>query len=442
MNMLDDILADEFEVTPATNQPFLDTANCYDELVERYQAAAKQFGEAKKKGEFSDDLSAWMEEKSVKDPKSSRFTPAKNYQLLKNETDSRLRNGSKLTNISIEITDLDRSLYELSESIENARLIQDNYRLRKQCTRPDGGINLEEAAKIKHCFSQGRELYRSGTVGSLIVKPLNYFYAITAYAYGIILLNNPLRYRKDMLPGSHGINYEPESIQIQFGGDMPRGTFSDLHSSFPQNLIKTSELELTGSSLSSICSFYEQRVTCSLGTLLSMVPEMGDFFRIATGQDSRTHPLAVKPSTQITDPSPTFVIGNGVLKPDMDRLARSFPEMQIEEVRGQVHISVPADRISEIRASIYSDIQGKLWYIDNPFEPIQMPELCLHFLILSMFSNIMRYRPDEWGGLVDNDVSANVSLAARHYFSVIERKFNCIILRETSAFFPYAEGGW
>lgn len=436
--MLDDILADDFSVTAATNQPFIDTSKDYSKILSDYSAAAKEYGSERKKEEKKIAIAEWMREREIPDPKDPAFTPLKNYHLLKSEVEKRVCNGSKLTNIEIEITDLDRSLYELSESIENARLIQDNYRLRKQCTKPDGGINLEEAAKIKHCFSQGRELYRSGTVGSLIVKPLNYFYAITAYAYGIILLNNPLRFRKDMLPGSHGINYLPDSIQIQFGGDMPRGTFSDLHTSFPQNLIKTHDLELTGSALNSICSYYEQRVTCSLGTLLSMVPEMGDFFKIATGRDSRTHPLTVKPSSQVTDPSPTFVIGNGVLKPDLDRIQRSFKDMEIEEVRGQIHIRVPAERIRDIDATIYSDIQGKLWYVDNPFEPVQIPEICLHFLILSIFSNIMRYRPDEWGGLVDNDVSANVSLAARHYFSVIERKFNCLVLRESSAFFPYA----
>lgn len=435
---LETILDDKYSVTPATNQAYIDQSKDYADFERIYRKATKEFGTQKESGKFCGSLPEYMAKHNIIDLKDKTLTPYRNYHLLKNELEARQRNGSRLAEIAIDISDLDRSLSELSESIENTKLIQEVYRARKQTTKDDGGISVVEAAKIKHCFYQGRELYKSGTTGSLLVKPLNYFYALTAYTYGIIILNNPTRFRKDMLPGSHGINYLPDSVEVQFGGDMPRGTFSDLHTSFPQNLIRGFDTEIMGSSMPSLIALYRNRVTCSLGTLLSLVPEMAEFYKIATGRDSRVHKLSIVPSRQVRDPSISFQIGNGIKRPSPKGIEQGFPGCRSYEEGGRINVVVERERVGEIQACIYTDINGRLWFIDDPFHPTHLPEVCLHFLILAIFSNIMRYRPDEWGGLVDNDVSANVSMATRHYFSVLERKFNVIILRNASLFFPYA----
>ncbi len=60
------------------------------------------------------------------------------------------------------------------------------------------------------------------------MKPLVWFYSLTAYARAVIILNNPIRYNLDTLPGSHGLNYLPTEIKIQFGGATKQGTFSEL----------------------------------------------------------------------------------------------------------------------------------------------------------------------------------------------------------------------
>ena len=100
---------------------------------------------------------------------------------------------------------------ELLENIENTSQIKELYRIRKRTVKRDdkSGLTTEEANKIRNCLRQGRDLYWAGKHGSLMVKPLNFFYALTAYAYAAIILNNPLRYSLENLPGSHGLNYLP-----------------------------------------------------------------------------------------------------------------------------------------------------------------------------------------------------------------------------------------
>lgn len=81
------------------------------------------------------------------------------------------------------------ALVELLENVENTEHIRDLYRLRKRTSGKDkkSGIGSEEATRLKNCMRQGRELYTSGLAGSLMVKPLNFFYALTAYSYVVLI---------------------------------------------------------------------------------------------------------------------------------------------------------------------------------------------------------------------------------------------------------------
>lgn len=336
--------------------------------------------------------------------------------------------------------DFDDSLIELAESIENYTEIKDLYALRKRTvgTSKNAGINADDAKKIKNCLSQGRELYLSGRAGSLMVKPLSFFYSMTAYTYGVVILNNPLRYRKDMLPGSHGMSYLPDLIQAQFGGDSPRGTFSDLVTSFPTHLIKTPGVEFSIDCVDSVIQFYENKFSVSLGTLLSMVPEMNDYYKLTTGKSSRCYPLEIVNANDPRSLIWNFLIGDGETRPSIDSVEQSFAGFQRSDRHGKFIVSVPASRASSINACIYTDIRGSLWYIENPFHPVILPEIGLHFLISSMFSNIMRYRPDEWGSVLLNEVRSEISLITRHYFSSIQKKFLLIILRQITKYIPYA----
>ncbi|WP_155720926.1 YaaC family protein, partial [Gluconobacter oxydans] len=217
-------------------------------------------------------MRAFEIEKALPDIKDPALLPSKNTYLLHKEIKRRLSREDPLSLLPIEPLDFDDATLELAESLENTAEIRELYKIRKASigSSPNAGISAEEAAKIKNCFNQGRELFLSGRNGSLMVKPLNFFYALTAYTYGVIILNSPFRYRKDMLPGSHGMAYLPASIQAQFGGDSARGTFSDLVSAFPTHLVKTPGISFNIDCSNSLMRFYENRFDVSLGTLLRL----------------------------------------------------------------------------------------------------------------------------------------------------------------------------
>lgn len=379
----------------------------------------------------------------IQDPKDKALIPAKNLSILKKEIKGRVDRLDPVKSLSIEPLDFDDAIIELAESIENLTEIRELYRLRKTSVgnSKNAGIAESEAAKIRNCFTQGRELYLAGRNGSLMVKPLNFFYGLTAYTYGIIVLNNPLRYRKDMLPGSHGMSYIPTTIQAQFGGDTARGTFSDLVGAFPTHLINSSGFVFNIDCSKSIMAFYENKFDVSLGTLISLIPEMADYYALTTGLKSRCYPLKIVSISDARSVTWEFQIGNGETRPTRLSLETAFPGFALSERHGQSIVSVPPAQVSSISATIYNDLRGDLWYVDNPFYPVVLPEIAVHFLINSMFSNIMRYRPDEWGNVLSNDVSSNISLLTRHYFSTFQRKFMLLVLRSASRYFPYAMRG-
>ena len=281
-------------------------------------------------------------------------------------------------------------------------------------------------------------MYLAGRQGSLMVKPLNFFYALTAYSYGAIVLNNPLRYSKGNIPGSHGMSYLPDSVQAQFGGDSARGTFSDLVTAFPTHLVKNNNIEINIDCTESLLSFYNTKFSVSLGTLLSMVPEMSDYYKLTTGKTSRCHRIEVSNANDPRSLTWEFHIGDGENRPNTDGIEASFGDFQKSERFGKIVVTVPASKASSLKACIYTDVRGGLWYVDNPFFPVILPEIAIHFLISSMFSNIMRYRPDEWGNVLLNDVTSSISLLTRHYFSSFQRKFFVVILRSLSRYIPYA----
>jgi hypothetical protein len=241
-----------------------------------------------------------------------------------------------------------------------------------------------------------------------------------------------------IVPGSHGMSYLPDAIQAQFGGDSARGTFSDLVMAFPTQLLKRPNIEISIDCSQSLISYFKLKFSVSLGTLLSMIPEMTEYYKLTTRENSRCHPLEVVNANDPRSLTWEFHIGDGERRPSLDGIENSFPGFSRAERFGKVVVTVPASGASTIKACIYTDVRGNLWYVDNPFFPVVLPEIAVHFLTNSMFSNIMRYRPDEWGSVILNEVSSNITLITRHYCSSFQRKFLLVIRRSLSRYIPYA----
>ncbi|HVV92621.1 MAG TPA: YaaC family protein [Hyphomicrobiales bacterium] len=438
--MLEEIVKDDVHSIKASNQPLFDVSTDFAALREQQDALVakwKALGVAERM-QYT-DIEDFKTKAGLPNLKSDILQPARNFYLISSEVQARLRSQDDLRLLPIEGIDFDDSVIELAESLENVPDIRELYRLRKKTVgkSANSGINAEEALRLKNCFSQGRELYLAGRNGSLMVKPLNFFYAMTAYAYGIIVLNNPLRFNKGNLPGSHGLGYLPDVVQAQFGGDVARGTFSDLVTSFPTQLVKGINLEMHLDCTESILSYYENRFSVSLGTLLSIVPEMAAYYKLTTGLSSRCFPLEIVSANDPRSLKWEFRIGNGEIRPRPSSIDESFPGFESSERFGKTVVIVPAGDIHRLRSCIYSDTYGNFWFIDNPFFPVILPEIAVNFLISYIFSNIMRYRPDEWGNVLTNDVPSNVSLLTRHYFSSLQRKFFILVLRSISRYIPY-----
>jgi hypothetical protein len=439
--MLEEIAHDKLSRLTASNQPIFSNDASYDNLVIKKARALEDWkglgkiGQSKFKG-----LQDYEKQNDVGDLKDPDLIPSKNTSIVLKEVKGRIDREDPLSLLGIEPLDFDDAVMELSESLENVSEIRELYKVRKTSVgeSANAGISADEAKKLKNCFSQGRELFLAGRNGSLMVKPLNFFYALTAYTYGIIILNNPLRYRKDMLPGSHGMAYLPAPIQAQFGGDTARGTFSDLVSSFPTHLVKTPSISFSIDCSNSVMELYNTRFEVSLGTLLSMIPEMSEYFELTTGQKSRCYPLEIISANDPRSVTWEFQIGNGESRPPSNCVNEAFEGFPVPERHGKIIVTIQAAKASRIKATIYTDLRGQLWFIENPFFPVILPEVAIHFLITSVFSNIMRYRPDEWGSVLLNEVSSKISLLTRHYFSSFQRKFMLLILRSASRYLPYA----
>ncbi|MGE8449588.1 MAG: hypothetical protein ACN6OP_02975 [Pseudomonadales bacterium] len=97
--------------------------------------------------------------------------------MVRNEIFERIKNSNKLGSLSINELHFEQALLELVENLENTEHIKEIYKLRKLTAggSRSSGIKDEESDRLKNCLRQGRELYLSGKLGSLLVKPLNFF---------------------------------------------------------------------------------------------------------------------------------------------------------------------------------------------------------------------------------------------------------------------------
>ncbi|MEZ5587002.1 MAG: YaaC family protein [Sedimenticolaceae bacterium] len=439
--MLDNLLTELVEPVPAQNNPpFLDNG-AYDAIAQRKQDLLEAWKRLSKdqKAEHKGDLKKYFRANGLGETSNPDVAPSKNFYLLRKEIEARIAVDPPSQLLPINDLHFEQSILELVENMENTGHIRELYRIRKKATGDarNSGINAIEAARLKNCMRQGRELYLAGKSGALMVKPLNYFYSLTAYAYALIILNNPIRYSLDSLPGSHGLNYIPDGMKTQVGGDMPQGTFSDLLSSFPTLTSRNADFHIHQDASDSILKFYALRHTVGVGTLLSMIPEIREYYRIATGRAGRTHPLSVSMGKSERNVVWEFQIGDGERRPTMADVENSFRGFEIVERYGKYLVKVPASEASKISAAIYSDARGGLWYVENPFYPVVFPEICVHFLLTSTLSNLMRYSPDHWGSVLLNETNSEQSLIARKYLSAFENKFPILLLRSLSKYYPY-----
>lgn len=325
-------------------------------------------------------------------------------------------------------------IMDLLMSLENENYIKDIYKRKK--LKVTGGLNTTECTILIDCIRQGRSLLQAGSTAEMLSKPLIDFYASSAYAYAIIVLNSPLHKSIDSLKGSHGHSYNHKNGTIDFGGNIPNGTFIDLLFSMPIIQINCSNIHFKYTIMRSLELIQNHTISLSLLTLLSMVPELQSQYRNVDKEHKLIHELKIGTGVKNMKATYMFEIGDGQNLPDETNIKKSFATSEVTYKDGHIQIAIEADAISNIMPLIYQDINGRLWYVESPIDNLILPEICLHFLIISALCNIMRYSPNEWSDILFNKVSSEFSLLISKYLRLFEQKFPMLVAQYLTNYLP------
>ena len=390
----------------------------YNTFAAQYDAlSSKGKGEYKGKDEF------------IFQKSGISLTPLnKNYQKLIAETSERVNDQAQPETLVIDNFVDNKTIIDLLASIENEEYIKALYKKKK--LKVSSGINTQDANLLLECLRQGRSLLEAGQKADILAKPLIDFYAATAFAYALIVINSPLHKSINSLKGSHGHAYNHLNGTVDFGGDIPSGTFLDLLCAFPVAQIHTGNVDIKYSILDSVNFVQNNSISLSLLTLLSMVPELTGYYKQVDKEHTSVHKLNIDTSIINSKIQYNFYIGDGISKPNKEKICKCFNtnEEHIKDDQGGYKVSIEADEVSSISPIIYRDVRGNLWYVESPIDGLYLPEICLHFLIISALCNIMRYSPHEWSMILNNKVSPQFSLLINRYISVFETKYPMILV--------------
>ncbi len=359
----------------------------------------------------------------------------KNYHKLYDEIAEKLKSSIEPPVLHIDSFGYEDVLWDLLRSIESESRIREIYKKKKLAVKGTG-LNADTAEKIVDCLRQGRGLFEAGKIAGALSKPLIYFYSFTSFAYAIAIMNSPIRFKFESMKNSHGHKYNHDDSTIRFGGGVPWGTFGEIMVSIPVTFIKEKSFSIRVSNLDSILHFQKNEFEFSILTLLSMIPEVADYFKMIDPNNCAT--FALKISTELINEKAMyiFVIGNGTMKPDRESIEDDFPGCDISEEHGNVKITVSTENMKKISPNIYQDSYGNLAYIKKTVPSLVLPEICLHFLIMSWFSIVMRYAPYEWSKILTNGYSSEFTLLVNNYLRIFEQKYPLMLSRMLSDYFP------
>ena len=250
------------------------------------------------------------------------------------------------------------------------------------------------------------------------------------------MINSPIHKSLDSLKGSHGHTYNHKDNTIEFGGKIPSGTFIDLLASIYMPQVVTDTISLQYSALPSLDYIQNHEISISLLALLSAVPELRDQVIQIPGVRKIVYPLIINNNIKTGEVVYAFEIGNGVEKPAEESLKRIFNVDKIVEANGKYIVEVPANKMLNAMPTIYQDCRGSFWYVDPLVEGLYLPEICLHYLIISALCNIMRYSPHEWNNILSNKISSEFSLLISKYLRLFELKYPMLVVQQLTNFSP------
>lgn len=359
-----------------------------------------------------------------------------NYKKITDEISYKLKHENYYNILPVNIYTEKETIMDLLASLENEKYIKTIYKEKK--TQVSSPLNTDTATKLMDSIRQGRSLLQSAKNANMLSKPLIDFYAASAYAYAMIVINSPLHKSLDSLKGSHGHTYNHINSTIEFGGKIPSGTFIDLLASIYLPQVVTKEVHFKYSALSSLDFIQNNEIKISLIALLSTVPELQEQILKIDSAKNVVYNLNISNGVERNQVIYIFEIGDGIHKPNTESLKNTFGIMdnEIKEENGKYIVKICADKISNILPTIYQDINGNLWYVEPLIKELYLPEICLHFLIISALCNIMRYSPHEWNNILSNKISSDFSLLVSKYLRIFEIKFPMLLVQQLTNYLP------
>lgn len=360
----------------------------------------------------------------------------KNYKKLCEEININLLSKKYYDILFIDRYSEKDTVMDLLASLENENYIKKIYKQKKQIVKND--LKSDTAIKLMNSICQGRSLLQSAQSANMLSKPLIDFYAASAYAYATIVINSPLHKSFDSLKGSHGHTYNHKNGTIDFGGTVPFGTFTDLlASSYLIQIVTTDNVRLKYDVLKSLDFVQKHAISISLLALLSSVPELRNQVCLVNSKCNIVWNLNVE---RTVDKKDNFIykfeIGDGKNLPNENVVKSVFNVETIKKIYGKYIVEVSAEDVGKICPTIYQDIYGKLWYVEPLIENLYLPEICLHFLIISALCNIMRYSPYEWNNILSNKISSEFSLLISKYLRLFELKYPMLLTEQLTNLLP------
>lgn len=358
----------------------------------------------------------------------------RNFKKYVDEMSATFNQGRIYSILPVDLYSEKDTIMDLLASLETENYIKTAYKSKK--LKVTGELRTDTAIKLTDSIRQGRSLLQSAYTANMLSKPLINFYAASAYAYATIVINSPLHKALDSLKGSHGHTYNHLKNTVEFGGKTPSGTFIDLLASIYMPQIVTEDVAFRYSALSSLDFIQNHEVSISLMALLSTVPELHSQAMEIPNMRNSVYPLTIKSIVKKETVVYVFQIGNGVEKPSITSLKTIFQSDNVSEVNGKYTVDIPVNKIRDIMPTIYQDTRGELWYIEPLIEGLYLPEICLHYLIISALCNIMRYSPHEWNNILSNKVSSEFSLLISKYLRLFELKYPMLVVQQLTNFLP------
>lgn len=359
--------------------------------------------------------------------------PERNFQMLAEEIAEQIRTTDNPLLLQVESLTQVTEIFELLHSLEDIQKLRAVYTFQKKTAT--NGIAEDVAQQLKHCLTQGRELFEAGKQSVTSVKPLLFFYSITAYSFGKIVLSNPIRFSLESLNGHHGLDYLHDDFSIKIGGDTPYGTFTDLFLSQPTTLFFDKDESLIRlNNQASINAFFSTNNKLKLGSLFFFIPELAPSIHNITKKYSYCKPMKIKTTIVGSGIGYEILIGDG--KEELDSASFDLRlKAKSQKIDGKLKYQIGASDFQSLDLTISQDIFGNLFFVDSPLA-FSMPELFIHFMILFAFSNIQRYDPPLWGKILSNHINSDVSYLISRYFSIYEQKLPYILLRQIGRNYP------